>query len=147
MSARTCRGGCTPRDASGRATFCHTRRTASPQVRPLDLRPGVGRSRFLQTDPIEGGSANDYDYAMGDPVNGLDLEGRLTKGMGSGRGWRDLFRNQGIPRKHWYRGATSGARSPSRDLVHRVGRWVGDHNWNLAGGQRSAAKACMRRRG
>lgn len=31
--------------------------------------PRLGR--FLQVDPIEGGSANGYDYVGGDPVNGL----------------------------------------------------------------------------
>ncbi len=31
--------------------------------------------RFLQVDPIEGGSCNDYDYVCGDPVNELDLDG------------------------------------------------------------------------
>lgn len=31
--------------------------------------------RFLQSDPVEGGSANDYDYANADPVNALDLTG------------------------------------------------------------------------
>lgn len=35
--------------------------------------PALGR--FLQADPIEGGSANDYDYVNGDPVNSLDLAG------------------------------------------------------------------------
>jgi RHS repeat-associated protein len=35
--------------------------------------PQLGR--FLETDPIEGGSANDYDYVHADPVNGLDLAG------------------------------------------------------------------------
>jgi RHS repeat-associated protein len=32
--------------------------------------------RFLQTDPILGGSANNYDYTAGDPINGRDLDGR-----------------------------------------------------------------------
>jgi len=27
---------------------------------------------------VEGGSCNDYDYACGDPVNGLDLDGRAV---------------------------------------------------------------------
>lgn len=32
--------------------------------------------RFLQTDPVLGGSANNYDYVGGDPVNGSDTSGR-----------------------------------------------------------------------
>lgn len=35
--------------------------------------PAVGR--FLQVDPIDGGSANPYEYAMQDPINTLDLNG------------------------------------------------------------------------
>ncbi|HEX3394840.1 MAG TPA: RHS repeat-associated core domain-containing protein [Acidimicrobiales bacterium] len=36
--------------------------------------PATGR--FLQRDPVEGGSASDYyDYVYGDPVNGSDLAG------------------------------------------------------------------------
>jgi hypothetical protein len=36
--------------------------------------PSLGR--FLQVDPVAGGSCNDYDYVCGDPVNGFDLDGR-----------------------------------------------------------------------
>ncbi|HVV12772.1 MAG TPA: PA14 domain-containing protein [Amycolatopsis sp.] len=32
--------------------------------------------RFLQVDPVDGGSANDYDYVNGDPINNVDLDGR-----------------------------------------------------------------------
>lgn len=35
--------------------------------------PGVGR--FLQVDPVAGGSASAYDYANADPVNNVDLTG------------------------------------------------------------------------
>ncbi|WIY02434.1 PA14 domain-containing protein [Amycolatopsis mongoliensis] len=31
--------------------------------------------RFLSVDPVDGGSANDYDYTAGDPVNAMDLDG------------------------------------------------------------------------
>jgi RHS repeat-associated protein len=33
--------------------------------------------RFLQTDPVPGGSANRYDYASQNPVNETDLSGKL----------------------------------------------------------------------
>ncbi|ADG76302.1 YD repeat protein [Cellulomonas flavigena DSM 20109] len=40
--------------------------------------PGIGR--FLQVDPVAGGSANAYDYCNADPVNCTDLGGTIAWG-------------------------------------------------------------------
>jgi hypothetical protein len=39
------------------------------------------QGRFLSKDPIEGGSANAYEYAGGDPINKVDPSGRFLFGM------------------------------------------------------------------
>ena len=38
--------------------------------------PTLGR--FLSKDPVSGGSANNYEYCFGDPVNCFDLTGTLS---------------------------------------------------------------------
>jgi RHS repeat-associated protein len=51
--------------------------------------PRIGR--FLQVDPIAGGSCNDYDYVCADPINETDLDGLCLFGKnrnGSCRGSR-----------------------------------------------------------
>lgn len=61
--------------ASERVVFCRTHVSASSLIRCRELHAGVRGSRFLQVDPVEGGSANDYDYVWADPVNQFDLDG------------------------------------------------------------------------
>ncbi len=51
---------------------------ASPDLAGESWPPSrPGPSPNSRTHPVEGGSANDYDYAAGDPVNGLDLGGNF----------------------------------------------------------------------
>jgi RHS repeat-associated protein len=51
----------------------HTGGIATIEMGARPYVPSLGR--FLAVDPVAGGSANDYDYASGDPVNGFDLDG------------------------------------------------------------------------
>jgi hypothetical protein len=56
--------------------------------------------------PVEGGSANDYDYVEGDPINSLDLDGRCKCGTYrvkemKNMSWRVVRRRQvAIPSEH-----------------------------------------------
>lgn len=47
--------------------------------------PATGR--FLQTDPVPGGSANAYDYCNADPLNHYDLDGRLPRWLKRAARW------------------------------------------------------------
>ncbi len=64
--------------ASECVVFCRTHVSASSLIRRRELHARVRGSRFLAKDPVEGGSANDYDYANGDPCNSYDLDGRAA---------------------------------------------------------------------
>ncbi len=51
----------------------HAAGIATIEMGARQYEPKLGR--FLSVDPVKGGSANDYDYVNGDPVNNLDLAG------------------------------------------------------------------------
>ncbi len=53
-----------------------TEHAGTSTVMEMGARPYVpAAGRFVTVDPVPGGSANDYDYVGGDPVNGRDLDG------------------------------------------------------------------------
>ncbi|MFI9504985.1 PA14 domain-containing protein [Nocardia sp. NPDC052566] len=56
-----------------------TEHLASQQALEMGARtylPVLGR--FLQADPVPGGSANNYEYCNGDPINNFDLTGKVV---------------------------------------------------------------------
>jgi RHS repeat-associated protein len=56
----------------------HTAGIATIEMGARQYAPSLGR--FLQVDPVEGGSANTYDYVSGDPLNSFDFTGTAQRG-------------------------------------------------------------------
>ncbi|RSM41296.1 sugar-binding protein, partial [Actinoplanes sp. ATCC 53533] len=72
--------------------------------------PSLGR--FLQVDPVVGGSCNAYEYTCADPVNKQDLDGKFIGLILRGAAW-----------------AASKACRAGRNWCARAGKYVGRQVW------------------
>ncbi|MGH9269218.1 MAG: hypothetical protein ACRD0D_13720 [Acidimicrobiales bacterium] len=106
------------------ATLCRARVRAEPSRSPWS-RPGSGPIYDgLASDPshpIEGGSANDYDYVEGDPINNFDLDGEFCI---TGKNKNGSCRGSGTVKK--------AAKKAGR-AAKATGRWVNENRWKIAG--------------
>jgi RHS repeat-associated protein len=102
--------------------------------------------RFLQTDPVQGGSANNYDYCDQDPINNIDLGGTFSKHVK--QAWK-YFRSQGYSKKVTaaiignLRGESGTGLSPTADNgagCHGIAQWCGDRWSGSSGLEHFAAK-------
>ncbi|MGH2773498.1 MAG: PA14 domain-containing protein, partial [Actinomycetota bacterium] len=69
--------------------------------------------RFLQVDPVEGGSANDYDYALQDPCGNYDMDGRWAR--------KRMVDRVAVAMNEAYERMCGGR---SRDII-RAASWIG----------------------
>jgi RHS repeat-associated protein len=75
--------------------------------------PATGR--FLQQDPVYGGSCNTYEYACSDPQHSVDLDGRLK------RVW------------HWWGLEIRYSKRETADLAYWYYEWPKDLSWLIGG--------------
>ena len=75
--------------------------------------------RFIEVDPVEGGSANDYDYTNADPINATDLDGLWPS-------WSGV--------KKWARKKVQAARKVATRVGNSAGRWWARNGAAVVGG-------------
>ena len=136
--------GAVPDNSAGQMDYGWLGQPQRPTEQQTSLQPTIEMGarqynprlgRFIEQDPIEGGSANDYDYTNADPINQFDFAGT----------W---------PSCSWcrkaYNGAKGKAKSVGRRVLH-VGRAyanlpftaVGVTYATMAGGRCRLAKGLM----
>jgi hypothetical protein len=135
-----CPSGCAcraprPKHASEPRGLCRSHVSASRQVRPGDYDARTCGSRFLEVDPVEGGSANDYDYVEGDPVNKFDLDGNCVqvwqkrcRGKKSwwsktGRAPRNAYRSGVVPFHRHFRLSVQGCVGGCWSVTYQHGQF------------------------
>jgi RHS repeat-associated protein len=79
--------------------------------------------RFLQADPVAGGSANNYDYADQDPLNQTDLSGRALDPSETYQGRRVPY-SAGCPGQTHWQGGYCQAGAPKGISWKKVGSVV-----------------------
>ena len=79
--------------------------------------------RFLEVDPVEGGSCNDYDYVCGDGVNEDDLDGKACFSCWAKNAARAMKSGRSAVRqaRNLYR---SGKRVVARSYAPRAALWA-----------------------